>query len=90
MGGMLDCVSSGQRKPMKAKKSQEKLKGDHQAQVHLGKMVLMVVRQGGWIAWASSKDSQGNTISDLDSQGGNWQLQIGPTGRDNLLFVQGW
>jgi hypothetical protein len=50
MGGMLDCVSSGQRKPMKAKKSQEKLKGDHQAQVHLGKMVLMVVRQGGWIA----------------------------------------
>jgi hypothetical protein len=43
--GRLDCVSSGQRKPVKAK-------GDHQAQFHLDKMVLVVVKRGSWTVGA--------------------------------------
>jgi hypothetical protein len=52
--GRLNCVSRGQRKPMKAKKA----KGNHQARVLLDKMVLAVVRQGGWTKQAVAKDTQ--------------------------------
>jgi hypothetical protein len=34
---------------MKAKEA-KKAKGNHQAPVHLDKIVLMVARQGGWTA----------------------------------------
>ncbi len=46
MRGRLDCVISGQ----KTLKESTKLKGDYQAQVHSGQMVLLVVRQGGCTA----------------------------------------
>jgi hypothetical protein len=39
--GRLDCVSSGQE----TLKESPKLKGDYQAQVHSGQMVLVAVRQ---------------------------------------------
>jgi hypothetical protein len=44
-----------------AKDTQSKLnlKGNYQAQVHLGKIVLVVDRQGGWTALTVAKDAQG-------------------------------
>jgi hypothetical protein len=52
--GRLDCVSSSQEHSMKSLK----LKGDYQAHVHVGQMVLVVVRQGGWIALGVVKGAQ--------------------------------
>jgi hypothetical protein len=42
----------------------KKAKGDHGARVHIGKMVLMVVRQGGWSV-ESPKTLKGKLMSDF-------------------------
>ncbi len=74
--GRLDCVSSCQRKPTKAKKKPQR---DHQAQIHLGKMVLMVVKQRRWTAWAAAKDSQGKADKGLYTAKGaiEWPIKQG-------------
>jgi hypothetical protein len=80
----LDCKSSAKESPCKLRM----VKGGHQAWVHLGKMVLMVVRRIGWTAWAAAKDSQG--ISDFRQPREHLNGQTGSlTGRDNLLFSEG-
>ncbi len=52
--GWLGCMSSSQ----KTLKKSLKLKRDYQAWVHSDEIVLVVVRQGGWTAWAVAKDDQ--------------------------------
>jgi hypothetical protein len=61
----LDCERSGRRKPKKAKK----VKGDHQVGVHSDKMILVVVRQGGWTICAVAKYTQGKGSHLLFFQG---------------------
>ncbi len=43
----------------KTLKSKLILKGNYQTQVHLGQIVLVVDRQGGWTALTVAKDAQG-------------------------------
>jgi hypothetical protein len=48
----------------KTLKSKLNLKGNYQAQVHSGQIVLVVDRQGGWTALTVAKDAQGRVRHD--------------------------
>jgi hypothetical protein len=65
-----------------------KLKEDNQARVHSGQMVLLVIRQGGWIAWGEAKDAQRKIRKRLYAAKGPTGQSDSPNWRDNLLSFQ--
>jgi hypothetical protein len=63
---------------------------DYQARVHLDKMVLLGVRQGGWTARAVAKHTQAKDRKRLQAaKGKSEQASDRPNERDNLIFFQG-
>jgi hypothetical protein len=80
--GRLDYMSSGRRKPIKAK-------GDHQARVQ-DKVVLIVVSGDDGLREQWPKTLKGKLMSGFRQPRGQLNRQTGsPTERDSLIFFQG-